>query len=70
MSLKKEYSFFVSHLDEWLCQHEGTFVLLKGDQLVGFFATQSDAIRAGTQMFGSSPFFVHEIGPLQATGIS
>jgi hypothetical protein len=47
--------------------HEGDWVLIKGDEIVGFFATFSEAANAGDTRFLLEPFMVkrvHEYEPL------
>jgi hypothetical protein len=41
--------------------HEGKYVLIRGDDLEGVFDTQEDALNAGYDKFGLTPFFVHQI---------
>jgi hypothetical protein len=39
----------------------GKWVLIKGDELVGTFDTQNDAIAEGYRHFGNVPFLVREV---------
>jgi hypothetical protein len=41
----------------------GHFALIRGDQIVGVWDTQSPAIQAGRERFGLQPMFVKKIDP-------
>jgi len=41
--------------------HEGRVVLIKGDQIVGFFDSEEDAEIAGYRQFLMSPFLIHRV---------
>jgi hypothetical protein len=45
--LETEVAFFASHLSAWLNDAEGKFALVKGAELIGFYDTELDAVRAG-----------------------
>lgn len=62
-ALYAEYDVFLRHLPEWLVNHSGMFVLIKGENVLGFFTKNSEALAAGISMFSSGPFFVHRIEP-------
>ena len=59
--LEQEYKFFLSHLQELSKTHLHEFVLIKGEQLVGFFNSYEKALRDGLQRFGNVPFFIEEV---------
>jgi hypothetical protein len=46
-----------------LAEHEGKFVLIKGDQIIGTFESQQDAIAVGYREFGNVAFLVKQISP-------
>lgn len=60
MALEKETETYQKRLPE-LKAHEGKFVLIHGDTVADFFASYEDAIKAGYQKFGLSPFLVKQI---------
>jgi hypothetical protein len=60
MALEKEMETFTKRLPE-LKQHEGKFVLIQGENVVDFFSSYDDAIKAGYQKFGLDPFLVKQI---------
>ena len=44
-----------------LKEHEGKFVLINGEEIVDFFSTYEDAIKAGYQRFKLEPFLVKQV---------
>lgn len=56
--LKKEYQIFLSHQDEFKKEHLNEYVLIKDEQVIDFYPTYKDALRAGLVKFGDVPFFV------------
>ena len=60
-ALEQEYKFFLSHLEEFSKTHLYEFVLIKGEQVVDFFASYEQALRAGLSRFGNVPFFIEEV---------
>lgn len=41
--------------------HQGRFALLKGQQIVGLYATEHEALDQGYQWFPGEPFLVHPV---------
>jgi hypothetical protein len=60
MALEKETETYNKRLSE-LKAHEGKYVLIQGETVEDFFASYEDAIKAGYQKFGLSPFLVKQI---------
>lgn len=60
MALEKELATYRSKLPE-LTQHEGKFVLIHGEDVVDFFSTYEDAIKAGYQKYKLEPFLVKQV---------
>jgi hypothetical protein len=58
-----ELAFFESHLAEFLEKAKGKFVLIKGEEVVGFFDTDNAAYKAGIERFGVAPFLIREVLP-------
>ena len=65
-SLKREQSVFEANLSEWLSGHEGEYVLIKGDQVDGFYGSRDEALTAGYLRFGIGPLFVKQVSPSEA----
>ena len=61
VALQKEYDFFLAHLNEFSEQHLNEFVVIKGEQVVGFFNSYEKALRDGLKQFGNVPFFIKEV---------
>ena len=59
--LERERHVYESHLQEWLESHFGKFVLIKDDDVLGFFDTVEAAFNEGTARFRLEPFFVKQI---------
>jgi hypothetical protein len=60
MALEKELATYRDKLSE-LKAHEGKFALISGDQVIDFFSTYEDAIKAGYQKFKLEPFLVKRV---------
>lgn len=60
--LATELSIFESNKSRWLEEHEGEYVLIKGEEVVGFFEGEFDAARIGFERFGDNvPILVRQI---------
>lgn len=59
-ALKKELDFYHEKLPEW-AEHEGKYVLIHDGQLVDFYTSYDDAIKAGYSEFGLEPFLVKRV---------
>jgi len=68
--LAQEARVFEQHVEEWRQTYLGQFVLIKGQDVLGFFATLDKAFRAGTERFGLEPFFVKQIVPADTVDVS
>ena len=60
MALEREMETYKKKLPEW-GEHEGKFVLIRGEDVVDFFATYEDAIKDGYRRFELDPFLVKQI---------
>ena len=70
MELERETQIYTAHLDEWRKSHLGKFVLIKDDEVVGFFSSLPEAFSRGTDRFGLDEFFIKQITPLDTVNIS
>ena len=61
VTLEHEYGVFLSHLNEFLQAHINEFVLIKGEEVVGFFKSYEAALRNGLKRFGNVPFFIKAV---------
>jgi hypothetical protein len=60
MTLEKELETYQKKLPE-LKDHEGKFILIHGEDVIDFFSTYEDAIKAGYQRFKLEPFLVKQV---------
>jgi hypothetical protein len=61
MPLERERRYFENQRAEWAEQHEGLFVLLKDENVAGFFATEEEAFKEGLARFGTDGFLVKQV---------
>lgn len=59
--LASELDTYKRHRDELLGKHEGKYVLVYRDQVIGVFDSKRDAIVQGYERFGNVPFLVKQI---------
>ena len=59
MSLEAELETYRNNVEKW-SEHMGEYVLIKGDEVSGFFSSYSDAVTSGYANFGLEPFLVKE----------
>ena len=68
--LDRERHVYESHLEEWRGTHLGKFVLIKDDDVLGFFDSLEAAFNEGTARFRLEPFFVKQIMPGEVVNVS
>ena len=68
--LERETALFTKHAEEWRTKHLGHFVLIKGDEIVGFYQSLEKAFTVGTERFGLEPFLVRRIVPKDVVNVS
>jgi hypothetical protein len=56
--LEKEFRYFLEHQSDFLPEHEGKFLLIRDQRLVGTFETEAQAINAGIERFELGSFLV------------
>jgi len=60
--LETEIHTYNDHLPE-LMEHQGRYVLIKGEEVISVMDTYNDALKLGYERFGLEPFFVSCIQP-------
>jgi hypothetical protein len=60
MALERELATYRDRFDE-LAQHEGKYVLIRGDEVFDTFSTYEDALKQGYRQYGLSGFLVKQI---------
>jgi len=59
-TLDKEIATYREHFQELLA-HEGKYVLIVGEEIIGLYDTREEAIRAGYERFGPIPLLARKI---------
>ncbi len=59
--LECELRTYAQHKDSLLAKSPGKFVLIKGDEVVGAYESEMDAIAQGYDRFGNVPFLVKRV---------
>ena len=59
--LANELETYEKNLESLLAAHEGKFVLIHGNEVLGTFDSQSDAIAWGYRELGNVPFLVKQV---------
>lgn len=62
--IAQEVATYEARLPELLA-HEGRFVLIKGDQVIGFFDSFDAAYREGRRRFGLVPLLAKQIAAVE-----
>lgn len=60
-AIAAEIATYKTRLPEFVRDHDGDYVLIKGTEVVGFFADDSSAMREGYRRFGVVPLLVKRI---------
>lgn len=63
--LDKELQFYQENLQEWLKTYSGKFVVVKDNELIGFFDNNEQALSEGARRFGLTSFLVRRVEPTQ-----
>ena len=59
--LDAELRYFNAHRTELLHDAQGKFALIKGEELLGVFDSETAAIRHGYETLGNVPFLVKKV---------
>jgi hypothetical protein len=68
--LAREAQVFAERVEDWRQTQLGKYVVIKGDDVVGFYASLEQAFRVGTEKFGLEPFLVRQIVPTDVVNVS
>lgn len=61
MPLEQELKTYEKEKEKLLSEGKGKFVLIKGDEIIGIYTSQEDALAEGYKRFGNEEFLVKEI---------
>ena len=64
--LSRELETYKKNKTKLLKESNGKFVLIKGDEVVNVYDTQTDAIKVGIDKFGNAPFLVKKIEEIES----
>lgn len=64
LSLAAELEVYEARLPGWL-DREGQHVLIKGQEVAGFFSTRDEALMTGYTRFGIVPFLLKQIAQVE-----
>jgi hypothetical protein len=59
--LETEIKYYEKNKKEWLAKREDQFVLIKDEQLIGFYPTVESALSEGARLYGLGPYLVRQI---------
>ena len=60
-SLEREQAVYETNRQRWVLEHEGKHVLIRDDEVVGFYESRYDALEAGYSRLGVSPLLVKQV---------
>ncbi len=56
-----ERTYFDANLEDWLTKNSNKFVVVSGEQVLGFFDTLDEALSVGARACGLQPFLVRRV---------
>jgi hypothetical protein len=66
-TLEREWATYQRRKSEFLEHHAGEHVLIHGEEVLGFFPSREDALKAAYRKVGFVPFLVHEVLAVEPT---
>lgn len=61
--LEKEFKFYVSHQKELVEKHNGKFLVIVGEEVVGVYDSFEDALTESQKKYQSGTFLIQECLP-------
>ena len=59
--LQREFEYYIEHQKEWAQQHEGRFVVVAGQELLGFYDDEVEALQETVKTHEAGTFIVHKV---------
>jgi len=59
--LEMEIAFYEKNLEKWLIMYPGKFILVKGEELVGVYDTNEQALATGASLFGLASYLIRRV---------
>ncbi len=66
-ALATELACYERQRADLVSKADGKFVLIKGDEIAGFYDTLDEALDAGYQRFGLEPFLARQVSAVDPT---
>lgn len=63
--LEDELKYYNSIRNELIGRAKGEYALISGNTLTGTYASKTDAIRRGYELYGNKPFLVKKIAEVE-----
>ena len=63
--IDQEVKYFNDHLNEWLPSNLGKIVVIKNQELVGFYNTFDEALSEAARRFGLDTYLIRQVIPNQ-----
>jgi hypothetical protein len=61
--LEKEFKYYLEHQDDLVKKHDGKFVTIKGDKVLGVFDNELEAIEKTSKKEELGTFLVQKVSP-------
>jgi len=58
--LEKEFRYYLAHRDEIIREHQGEFVVIKDEKIIGVYPSEIEAIKATTKKHPLGTFLVQK----------
>jgi len=61
--LEKEFRFYLEHQDEFIKKYNGKFVVITGDNLIGVYDSELEAVEETSKKYELGTFLVQKCEP-------
>lgn len=61
--LKREFDYYLAHQDELVKAHNGRFVVIRNEKVIGVYDSQTEAIAETQKTFELGTFLVQKVAP-------
>ncbi len=61
MALEREYSYFLKNKESLLKNYEGKFIVIVGEELMGNFNTQEEALAEASKKYKPGSFLIQKV---------
>lgn len=67
VGLEKEFKYYLEHQDEFVKEYNGKFIVIKGDNVLGAFASALEAVEKTTEQHELGTFLIQKCEPGNAS---